>query len=198
MSTVCTAVTNGATAAQTPITKRETTCTANHCYSASNRKRCHKHNHKSRSSRRSLSASHHSRGQSAGSRSNSRSVNLEESSMILARTTSTNTTTKGAKMLLTIPATKSKLNQTLLALINSGTSASLIFHYAVYKHVKQKTRKKTTCSTQGGSFKIFRKTHLTKLQLPQFTTRRDIEEIYHMFVNKQSERHSFIIRHSLK
>ena len=58
--------------------------------------------------------------------------------MILAPTTSQPKTTKGAEMLLAIPATRNKPKQTLLALINSGTSASLNYHHAVYKYANQK------------------------------------------------------------
>ena len=97
--------------------------------------------------------------------------------MILAPTASS-TTTKGAEMLLTTSETKSKPKQTLLALIDSGTSASLIFRSAVYKHAKEQTRENTTWSTQGGSLKTFAKTHLTRLQFPQFTTRRGVEGIF--------------------
>jgi len=46
--------------------------------------------------------------------------------MILAPTASKTTTTKVSEMLLTIPATNSKPKQSLLALIDSRTSASLI------------------------------------------------------------------------
>ena len=73
--------------------------------------------------------------------------------MILAPMASKNTTIKGAEMLLIIPATKSKPKQTLLALIDSGTSACLISHNTLYKHITQKTREKTTWLTQGGRSK---------------------------------------------
>ena len=58
--------------------------------------------------------------------------------MILAPTVSKNTNIKGAEMLLTILETSSKPKQTLLNLIDSGTSAPLISHDAVYKHVKKR------------------------------------------------------------
>ena len=45
---------------------------------------------------------------------------------------------KGAEMTLTIPATENEPKRTLLALIDSGTSVSLISHDAVNTHNKTK------------------------------------------------------------
>ena len=94
--------------------------------------------------------------------------------------------TKGAEILITIPAIGRRPKKTLLALVDIGTSASLIDHDQTSKHVTNKDKKRTAWSTQGGDFKTFAKGNLEKLQLPQFATRR----IFH--INFTSSRKKLI------
>ena len=107
-------------------------------------------------------------------------------------------TTEGAEMLLAIPAVGKRPKRTLLALVNTGTSAFLIDHDQVYKQVTDKERNKTTWSTQGGDFKTFAKGKLEKLQLPQFTTRCDFSHKFHLFEKKKSDRYDTIIGRNLQ
>lgn len=63
--------------------------------------------------------------------------------------------------------------------------------------LQKKDKKKTLWSTQCGDFKIFAKGNLEKLQLPQFTTRRDFEYKFHLFEKKETDRYDAIIGHDL-
>ena len=50
----------------------------------------------------------------------------------------------------------------------------------------------------GGEVKEFVKRYLTKLQLPQFMTRRDIEESFHLFEKNKINRYNVIIARDLQ
>ena len=76
---------------------------------------------------------------------------------------STKTTTKEAEMRLTIPATSTKPKQTLLALVDSGTSSSLCNYDRVHKRIQNKERRRTKWSTQGGELSIFFKATIDNL-----------------------------------
>ena len=59
------------------------------------------------------------------------------------------TPTRGANILITLPATKTAPKWTLLALFDSGTSSSLINYDKANKHKTNKVKIKTSWTTQG-------------------------------------------------
>ena len=53
-------------------------------------------------------------------------------------------------------------------------------------------------NTSGGGVNTFAKTHLSRLQFPQVTTRRDVEGSFHLFKKSKSDRYVVIIGHDLQ
>ena len=73
----------------------------------------------------------------------------------------------------------------------------MIDHDQASKHVTNKDKKITTWSTQGGDFKIFTKSSLDELQLPQLNTIRDFSHKLHLF-EKKTDKYDAIIGRDLQ
>ena len=100
-----------------------------------------------------------------------------------------------AEMLIAIPVTSnSKKYKTYLALIDTGTSASLIDEKIV-KDAGYELAPTTESEwkTQGGNFKTRGKVNFTKFVLPQFSNKRKVNAGFHLFSKKTIDTYDAII-----
>ena len=80
-----------------------------------------------------------------------------------------------------------------VALLDTGTTASLASKRAV-KYCKRNSQEKTTnWTTQGGSFKTKTKATISDIILPQFTKNRKINFDMHLFKKEEDDTYDFIL-----
>ena len=80
-----------------------------------------------------------------------------------------------------------------LALLDTGTTASLASRKAVKHCIKDKQDKTTDWTTQGGSFKTSARATVTDIVLPQFTRSRKAEFKMHLFEKRKEDTYDFIL-----
>ena len=99
--------------------------------------------------------------------------------------------TVSAEILVTLP--REGKNKIFIALLDSGTSASLVSDKVAKLGTYIRKTKSTKWTTQAGNFVTGSRSKLTRLKLPQFTIRRSIAFDAHVFDKKENDKYDLIL-----
>ena len=121
------------------------------------------------------------------------SVASEESRMISRKKISKTKNEKKKSNICAILIDIKNDSKTYLALLDTGTSASLASEDVVKECCCEKKKKKTEWNTQGGPFKTTHRATVTKMVLPQFTKNRKVDFRMHLFKKTRGDKYDFIL-----
>ena len=81
--------------------------------------------------------------------------------------------------------------------MDTGTSQSLLDERLVDKKVVVKSKKKTYWETKGGKFSTSKRAIVKDCKLPQFTSHRKFDGLFHLFKKSTTDRYDAIIGRDL-